>query len=84
MTLKAFTMPKWGIEMSEGMIGEWSIAEGQDFAKGDILGHVQIGKQEGFLKHHDRIAFFRGQIRHRLSVNDDFTFMRLDQTGNCL
>lgn len=44
MTLKAFTMPKWGIEMSEGMIGEWSIAEGQDFAKGDILGLIETDK----------------------------------------
>ncbi len=44
MALKAFTMPKWGIEMSEGMIGEWMVAEGQKFAKGDVLALIETDK----------------------------------------
>ena len=26
--IKAFTMPKWGIEMQEGTISEWVVKEG--------------------------------------------------------
>ena len=37
-------MPKWGIEMSEGMIGEWMVAEGQDFARGDVLTLIETDK----------------------------------------
>lgn len=44
MALKAFTMPKWGIEMSEGMIGEWMVAEGQDFVRGDVLTLIETDK----------------------------------------
>lgn len=44
MALKAFTMPKWGIEMSEGMIGEWMVAEGQDFGRGDVLTLIETDK----------------------------------------
>jgi len=44
VALKAFTMPKWGIEMSEGMIGEWMVAEGQDFARGDVLTLIETDK----------------------------------------
>jgi len=44
VALKAFTMPKWGIEMSEGMIGEWMVAEGRDFARGDVLTLIETDK----------------------------------------
>ena len=44
MALKAFTMPKWGIEMSEGMIGEWMVAEGQGFARGEVLTLIETDK----------------------------------------
>ena len=37
-------MPKWGIEMSEGMIGEWMVAEGHDFARGDMLTLIETDK----------------------------------------
>ena len=37
-------MPKWGIEMSEGMIGEWMVAEGQDFARGAVLTLIETDK----------------------------------------
>lgn len=42
--LKAFTMPKWGIEMSEGLIGEWMVAEGASFAKGAVLALIETDK----------------------------------------
>lgn len=42
--LRAFTMPKWGIEMSEGTIAEWMIAEGQAFAKGDLITLIETDK----------------------------------------
>ena len=44
MPLKAFTMPKWGIEMSEGTIGEWSVEEGKPFAKGDMIALIETDK----------------------------------------
>lgn len=44
MPLKAFTMPKWGIEMSEGMIGEWSVEEGKPFAKGEMIALIETDK----------------------------------------
>ena len=43
-TLKAFTMPKWGIEMAEGTIAEWGVAEGEAFAKGAVLALIETDK----------------------------------------
>jgi pyruvate dehydrogenase E2 component (dihydrolipoamide acetyltransferase) len=42
--LKPFTMPKWGIEMSEGTIAEWLVAENVPFAKGTILTLIETDK----------------------------------------
>lgn len=42
--LRAFTMPKWGIEMDEGTVAEWMIAEGEDFARGDVLTLIETDK----------------------------------------
>lgn len=44
MALKAFTMPKWGIEMTEGLIASWGVAEGADFARGAVLAMVETDK----------------------------------------
>jgi pyruvate dehydrogenase E2 component (dihydrolipoamide acetyltransferase) len=42
--LKAFTMPKWGIEMSEGTIAEWMVAEGAPFTRGQVLALIETDK----------------------------------------
>lgn len=42
--LRALTMPKWGIEMSEGMIAEWMIEPGAAFAKGEVLTLIETDK----------------------------------------
>ena len=42
--LKAFTMPKWGIEMSEGTIAEWMVAENAPFTKGTVLTLIETDK----------------------------------------
>ncbi len=42
--LKAFTMPKWGIEMSEGTIAEWLVAENAPFTKGTLLALIETDK----------------------------------------
>lgn len=40
----AITMPKWGIEMTEGTITDWHFAPGQDVTKGDTLLDVETEK----------------------------------------
>ena len=42
--LRAFTMPKWGIEMLEGTISEWSIAEGDAVTKGQTVAQIETDK----------------------------------------
>lgn len=42
--LRAFTMPKWGIEMQEGRISEWSIQEGAPVAKGQTIVTIESDK----------------------------------------
>ncbi len=44
MTVRAFTMPKWGIEMREGTVAEWGVAEGAAFAKGDLIALIETDK----------------------------------------
>ena len=42
--LKAFTMPKWGIEMAEGTIAEWMVTENIPFAKGATIALIETDK----------------------------------------
>ena len=43
-SLNAFTMPKWGIEMSEGTIAEWMVTEGTPFKRGQVLTLIETDK----------------------------------------
>jgi pyruvate dehydrogenase E2 component (dihydrolipoamide acetyltransferase) len=43
-TIRAITMPKWGIEMQEGTITGWHAAPGATLAKGDPLLDVETEK----------------------------------------
>ncbi|SFS09512.1 dihydrolipoamide acetyltransferase family protein [Sphingomonas jatrophae] len=42
--LKPFAMPKWGIEMTEGTIAEWLVAEGEPFERGKVLTAIETDK----------------------------------------
>lgn len=43
-SITPITMPKWGIEMTEGTITAWNFAEGQAVGKGDSLLEVETEK----------------------------------------
>ncbi|MFN2328370.1 MAG: 2-oxo acid dehydrogenase subunit E2 [Chromatocurvus sp.] len=43
-SISSVSMPKWGMEMTEGMIGDWHVAVGDSIAKGDDLVDVETSK----------------------------------------
>lgn len=42
--LTPFTMPKWGIEMAEGTIADWKVAENAPFARRTVLTLIETDK----------------------------------------
>ena len=44
MSLRYITMPKWGIEMQQGTLSEWHVAEGDTVEKGQLVALVETDK----------------------------------------
>ena len=42
--IRAFCMPKWGIEMTEGTLAEWMVSEGAAFTRGQTLCLIETDK----------------------------------------
>jgi pyruvate dehydrogenase E2 component (dihydrolipoamide acetyltransferase) len=42
--LRAFTMPKWGIEMVEGTVSEWNVKVGEPVVKGQVVAQIETDK----------------------------------------
>ena len=42
--IRPFCMPKWGIEMTEGTIAEWTVQEGESFTRGQTLCLIETAK----------------------------------------
>ncbi|MDD9841082.1 MAG: E3 binding domain-containing protein, partial [Alphaproteobacteria bacterium] len=63
--IQVLTMPKWGIEMEEGIIREWHAEEGKAINKGDIIAVIETEKIAN-----DVELEFSGLLRRRLAVTE--------------
>jgi pyruvate dehydrogenase E2 component (dihydrolipoyllysine-residue acetyltransferase) len=58
-TLRALTMPKWGIEMTEGTLAEWNIREGERVAKGQVIAQIETDKIVNEVQAESDVTFVR-------------------------
>ncbi len=58
-TLRALTMPKWGIEMTEGTLAEWNVKEGDRVAKGQGIAQIETDKIVNELEAEAGVLFVR-------------------------
>jgi len=63
--IQILTMPKWGIEMEEGIIREWHAEEGKAINKGDIIAVIETEKIAN-----DVELEFSGLLRRRLAETE--------------
>lgn len=64
--IRAFTMPKWGIEMEEGVIREWQAEVGQEMKEGDMFAVIETDKIAN-----DVELEFEGTLRWRVEAGED-------------
>jgi pyruvate dehydrogenase E2 component (dihydrolipoamide acetyltransferase) len=64
--IQAFTMPKWGIEMEEGVIRQWHADEGQTVRQGELLAVIETDKIANEVE-----LEFTGLLRKRLAFEGD-------------
>ncbi|WP_425407882.1 dihydrolipoamide acetyltransferase family protein [Hyphococcus sp.] len=64
--IQAFTMPKWGIEMEEGVIREWHAEEGQTVNEGDLFVVIETDKIAN-----DVELEFTGTLRKRIGEEEE-------------
>lgn len=64
--IQPFTMPKWGIEMEEGVIREWRAAEGDALKTGDLLAVIETDKISNEVE-----MEYAGLLRRRIGAAGD-------------
>ena len=42
--IRAITMPKWGLSMTEGMVAQWNVAEGAEISEGEEVVEIETTK----------------------------------------